>query len=715
MMTTATVQGLEKARRTFLEKVPKFKTFENPGQRYLEGEDDYKREAIRKAKALLGPYVGGEAQFTTDQQAQDLASEIFDLTNFLNWRDKQYIGQQLLDEDGAWVEFMNSMVGCLAATPDGPWEGRLGELLDWLVGRGCKPNISKLLPTYFLFLWDADHHIAIKTRAFNQFLMSIGEDRHGGKPLTVKWYQYALGVCRDVMKALEDWKPRDMVDVHGFIWIVSGGWKDVKPPPPKTNGTTDPSRVPPDTTPPARPDIPLNLIFAGPPGTGKTHQLLTTHVEQFEEIVNEQSLEEFVLEECADLKWHEVCVVALTVLGRPAQLSEVASTVPATVKGKSRGRTAQSVRSTLSSQMRVHTPEDCAAVNSKVRFEPSLFWKDEDGRYRLLDDAAEIVPELVELGEQIRDYNPKRKKLVKRHAFVTFHQSYSYEDFVEGIKPVMEGDGADAEGGQVAYAVQDGIFKRMVARAMADPKHSYALFIDEVNRANISNVFGELITLLEPDKRMTWDASSEAWVEGVRVKLPYTHSSEPAAPAFGVPDNLYVIGTMNTADRSIALLDLALRRRFTFREIMPDPTLLKSQAIHTDDGEVIQLDKMLDRMNQRIEFLYDRDHTIGHSYLMRVESFEDLERVFRQELIPLLQEYFYGDWEKIQLVLGDLVDESGGQPKPHKDAIIRHVVQDPVSLFGFTDEAYQQRRSYEITDDLSPDSFRKIYEPRSQP
>ncbi|MBU1664000.1 MAG: AAA family ATPase [Gammaproteobacteria bacterium] len=211
-------------------------------------------------------------------------------------------------------------------------------------------------------------------------------------------------------------------------------------------------------------------------------------------------------------------------------------------------------------------------------------------------------------------------------AFVTFHQSYSYEDFVEGIRPVTKN-------GVVTYEIRHGIFRQMCQRAADDPNNNYVLIIDEINRANISKVFGELITLLEPDKRI--GESNE-----IQVRLPY--SGDP----FGVPKNLYLIGTMNTADRSIALLDTALRRRFEFEEMMPRPELLE-----TVDG--INLAALLTGLNRRIEYLYDRDHTIGHAFFMNVQSLADLDAVFRRKVIPLLQEYFYEDWAKIAVALNE--------------------------------------------------------------
>ncbi len=170
----------------------------------------------------------------------------------------------------------------------------------------------------------------------------------------------------------------------------------------------------------------------------------------------------------------------------------------------------------------------------------------------------------------------------------------------------------------------------------------YVFIIDEINRGNISKIFGELITLIENTKR-------EGMPEEANAILPY--SGEP----FSVPSNVYILGTMNTADRSIALMDTALRRRFDFEEMMPDPNVIEGITV-SDDGETLDVAKMLRTINTRIEYLYDREHTIGHAFftgLRKNNNMELLSDIFRNKVVPLLQEYFYEDYEKIQLVLGD--------------------------------------------------------------
>lgn len=409
--------------------------------------------------------------------------------------------------------------------------------------------------------------------------------------------------------------------------------------------------------------------------------------------------------------------------------------------------------------------------------------------YTTINKALEILANYGEI-EKIPDNRQKQKEIFDTFVakgqieFVTFHQSYGYEEFVEGIKPDL--DSQSAESSNVRYIIKDGIFKQLCNQALENYQNSqktkqqirkdmgleelldkyaefiqqqldegqmldftgskltksvmnikrvqrfkdgkirsivigsphsestqnlskdiiakyyenfkkevlqdwreikptyesqathhgnalyyftlfeklknfenkeyqelksqdsqvdsiklkpYILIVDEINRGNIAKILGELITLIEPSKRI-----GES--EGLQLTLPYSGES------FGVPSNLYIIGTMNTADRSIALLDTALRRRFEFVEMMPDSEYLKDKKI-SDSRNTIELDRLLESMNNRIEFLLDREHTIGHSYFMDVESIEDLHEVFKNKIIPLLQEYFYDDYAKIIAVLND--------------------------------------------------------------
>jgi len=226
--------------------------------------------------------------------------------------------------------------------------------------------------------------------------------------------------------------------------------------------------------------------------------------------------------------------------------------------------------------------------------------------------------------------------------FTTFHQSMTYEDFIEGIKPLPP-----EENEPVKYDVVDGIFKKLCDKASKDTgKKNYVLIIDEINRGNVSQIFGELITLIEEDKRSGKE-------EFLSVTLPYSNSKDKGP--FSVPSNLYIIGTMNTADRSVEALDAALRRRFSFEEMPPKPVIIAEEGQLKDSKGIldgVSLPELLSTINSRIEKLLDKDHQIGHSYFMSVENEQDLYNAFTNKIIPLLQEYFFGDYGKIGLVLG---------------------------------------------------------------
>lgn len=204
---------------------------------------------------------------------------------------------------------------------------------------------------------------------------------------------------------------------------------------------------------------------------------------------------------------------------------------------------------------------------------------------------------------------------------------------------------------------------------------NYVFIIDEINRGNISKIFGELITLIEPSKRIGGN-------EETAVRLPYSQK------LFGVPKNVYILGTMNTADRSIAVIDTALRRRFQFREMLPDTNVLNGIMV-----EGMNISKMLDKMNRRIEVLYDREHTIGHAYFLPLKeepTIRKLGDIFRDNIVPLLQEYFYEDYKKIRLVLGD------NQKTDPKTEFVTALHVEFLDLFGSADIGLDAASSFQI-------------------
>ena len=233
--------------------------------------------------------------------------------------------------------------------------------------------------------------------------------------------------------------------------------------------------------------------------------------------------------------------------------------------------------------------------------------------------------------------NEKGQEDPKGHiAFTTFHQSYSYEEFVEGIFPKVD------EKGSLSYSIKDGIFKSIARLAREHPHENYVLLIDEINRGNVSKILGDLISLLEGDKRL-------GEKHELRAVLPYSRT------LWGVPSNLYLIGTMNTADRSIERLDTALMRRFAFYEISPNPALL-SEYFLKDGSDSLSLRELLEVMNERIKRYLGPERMIGHSYFMGLgkdATLEALADVFRNRILPTLLESALGDYRKVRKALGE--------------------------------------------------------------
>ncbi len=407
--------------------------------------------------------------------------------------------------------------------------------------------------------------------------------------------------------------------------------------------------------------FPLNLILYGPPGTGKTYKLRTEWLPRFTSSTalpdpRESTRNDFV----ASASWWEVIAAAVATSGK-ASISVDAIFSSPIVQKKLAISNNNNVRATLWSNLMTHTSPSSKTVGNARHSEPFIFDKNPDSTWALVPDWKTKDEDLAERIDALSTGAPSVSES-KRYEFVTFHQSYGYEEFVEGLRPI-------AEDGAIRYEVVPGTFLRVCRRAQLDPTNHYAVFIDEINRGNISRIFGELITLVESDKRVRYNNEGKrlSGDSGIEVTLPYSGA------LFGVPANVHIIGTMNTADRSIALLDMALRRRFDFEEVVPDPDLIKGIDgrgwIETDDADPLQLPELLRSINKRINFYLGRDLMIGHAYLTKVRTMQDLHAAFAKKIIPLLQEYFYADWEKIRLILGDHPEQRKHFPDQVKVAL----------------------------------------------
>lgn len=407
-----------------------------------------------------------------------------------------------------------------------------------------------------------------------------------------------------------------------------------------------------------------NRILYGPPGTGKTYsideykkELLSNQTIPYEEKLNYEQL-----------SWKEAIFLAF----------KKNNNKPMTIKQIEQSETVTQYAKTKKSKTPSGTISTTIIENSTDQSTTSAYRRGTD----LFERAGSQNGKLWRLTEDGQFESDKVNQLVEKTpiesddffcSLVTFHQSYGYEDFIEGIY-------AETEEGKIHYRVKDGVFKVFCSKAKNHPDNNFLFVIDEINRGNISKIFGELITLIEPTKRLNA-------TESLSVVLPYSGEK------FSIPSNVFILGTMNTADRSIAMMDTALRRRFDFIEKMPEPDVVRDEVGRIND---IDIATVLEKINKRIEYLYDREHTLGHAFFLNIKTIEELQGVFDNKIIPLLQEYFYEDYEKIQAILNDT-----------NGIYISKVSQEP-SLFAnqFTSliNDYEEPR-YMINKDVSIEDF----------
>lgn len=430
--------------------------------------------------------------------------------------------------------------------------------------------------------------------------------------------------------------------------------------------TPVPPEIPEPVVPPAKINSILklflhtkNVILYGPPGTGKTYLGNLVAQELIRSQLQKPIPEKVLLQSIAENNTvYDSLALGMYVNGKDKHYSVKELVDLPLLKARFITRPVQYPNEAIWGYLQMHTSLKSKTVKTTNKSEPYLFEKGEDSRWFLTSLGQSYVEQT--LSDTVTSLKQPNIEIGKSEDFisrVSFHQSYAYEDFVEGFRPISANE----------IEVVPGIFREICAQSANNPNSNYVLIIDEINRGNISKIFGELITLLEDDKR-------DGQQNSLSVELAYSRLK------FKVPPNLFIIGTMNTADRSIALLDVALRRRFTFYELLPDPSLLKNRIIQDADGNQVNLTDLLTKLNKSICDELGSDYQIGHSYFMKVNSLATLEFVWNYQILPILREYFYSQPDRLSEILEQYVNgqEIGNNlQKEERDLLI--------ALSGFLD------------------------------
>jgi len=416
-----------------------------------------------------------------------------------------------------------------------------------------------------------------------------------------------------------------------------------------------------------------NIIYYGPPGTGKTYLMQSIMNDYIDYDISDSQLKDAYTAESVD--WILITLVLLQ-----NQRKMPTRDIQSKVDGLGLGVTIN-----VAAELDKHSIEE-PPIPGVVREQPRIFF---------LTGPGEWYVDLMRVQQARPDFFDKflsKAGITKRYDFVTFHQSYSYENFIEGIRPEYV-----ASTKSIDYSPKDGVFKSLCERASSQGEKEFAIFIDEINRGNISEIFGELISLIEIDKR-------EGETGALSVVLPYSKTT------FSIPSNINLYGTMNTADRSIDQIDIALRRRFKFKPLLPNAKAiedeLRLQGYDAHDIDGIDLIKLFNSMNARIEILLDAQHLLGHALFIGCKSLEDIANTIKNSVVPLLEEYFYDDVQKIQLIFNDLDDNGDLRPT----AIYKHAELIADDYFPYTgDYMIDDKKHYSISENITKESLEQIY------
>jgi 5-methylcytosine-specific restriction enzyme B len=691
----------------FLARYPDFEPTGFPAQTggYHAEERAYKDALIAAADAAMADLVEADDKALGARLLDILVGRAGLASGLLGWRTDGRVTAIRQAHPGE----LEALTGRLARTDDvaqgvAAFVAAAWPLLD--EGQESRPySMTRNLPTMLAALVRPEAEYAINSDpVWRLGRVLLSRDLIGSHPLTQAEYEDVRGLARSLFQIMTDewrWAPRDFWDVQGFVWAVHRS--DAPPAEPEAEATF---------VTPSAPD-PTNLILYGPPGTGKTYRTATEAVRLCTPAVDLGDRDAVMVEynrlmasgRVEFVTFHQSYSYEDFVEGlRPIQGQEGAAGFRLEPEMGAFRRIARRAETSTGAGAQGF------AVGDRRVFKMSIGEAANPDEAGFFDEALEGGHALLGFGEI--DWSDDR--FAQRDAFIQAWKDaepetppptamnvrvqcpYIFRNQMQAgdLVVVSKGNGLfraiglvdgpyefiarddegyahrrkvrwlwhDRAGVPVEEIYARGFSQKTLYRlerselnmpaleryiASQQPSaggpEQFVLIIDEINRANISKVFGELITLLEADKRAGPDG------KGLRVRLPYSREM------FGVPRNLHVIGTMNTADRSIALLDTALRRRFAFQELMPDPSCLAEVS----DRCGVDLVQMLSVINERIEYLFDREHQIGHAYFMGCDSVEAVDAVMRSRVIPLLAEYFYEDWTKVAAVLGDL--DGGGR------------------------------------------------------
>ena len=411
------------------------------------------------------------------------------------------------------------------------------------------------------------------------------------------------------------------------------------------------------------PQKPTNIIYTGVAGTGKTYRLLQIAQQYTDYLprINDKDLLGQLLQE---LSWRDVvCLIFLDFKSKRQDLVKVPEIVNHEffVSKAAQNSRDKNLSNTAWSVLQMHTPASSQTVSYKNRASQAYFDKNNSGAWYLLPESMDLLSELsqqlAEFQQAQRENNSQNSEFrQQRFSMVSFHQAYGYEEFVEGIRPVMVASNQlNNSPSQMSYDIQDGTFLKLCQRAANDPEQRYAMLIDEINRANVSRVFGELLSLIETDKRA-------GMANAMTVNLAYSGRT------FSVPANVDIYATMNTQDHSLAPLDMALRRRFRFIDCPPQPELLPiislNQESETADSgtlksevinlaQTIDLAKLLTGLNNRIMQTLGAEAQLGHAFLWSVANLEQLQTVLAEQIIPQLAQAAGGQVNILQYIFQD--------------------------------------------------------------